>query len=206
MPSKLRKWTYWIFCLLAIAISFALLSVDQLSRSLPRQVIVLWPREARLEQFNDGIIYNLPVADGNDTRLTLFAVEGYLCVTYTGWIMSFQSSPTLQLSGHIFTYGYGPSERPIPSSLSIHWLVILCWLAAGSLPIWWTVRRVCREWLRSNRRDDACRKCGYLLIGNVSGTCPECGTPVPPSRRGPANAGDIRFHGNQEAFATKKRE
>jgi len=24
-----------------------------------------------------------------------------------------------------------------------------------------------------------CRKCGYSLIGNESGTCPECGTPIP---------------------------
>ena len=26
-----------------------------------------------------------------------------------------------------------------------------------------------------------CHKCGYDLTGNVSGICPECGTPVPPS-------------------------
>jgi hypothetical protein len=29
-------------------------------------------------------------------------------------------------------------------------------------------------------RDGRCRKCDYDLTGNISGVCPECGTPVPP--------------------------
>jgi hypothetical protein len=29
-----------------------------------------------------------------------------------------------------------------------------------------------------------CRKCGYNLTGNVSGRCPECGTPVGRSKAG----------------------
>jgi hypothetical protein len=33
-----------------------------------------------------------------------------------------------------------------------------------------------------------CRRCGYNLTGNVSGVCPECGTPVP--EQGSAGAGD----------------
>jgi hypothetical protein len=28
-----------------------------------------------------------------------------------------------------------------------------------------------------------CRECGYNLTGNVSGICPECGTPVPQSSK-----------------------
>jgi hypothetical protein len=28
-------------------------------------------------------------------------------------------------------------------------------------------------------RDGRCRKCDYDLTGNISGVCPECGTPVP---------------------------
>jgi len=31
---------------------------------------------------------------------------------------------------------------------------------------------------------DACRKCGYNLTGNVSGICPECGTPISAGARG----------------------
>jgi hypothetical protein len=42
------------------------------------------------------------------------------------------------------------------------------------------------EWATSNAatrprkrtRKDICAKCGYSLIGNVSGTCPECGTMI----------------------------
>ncbi|MCG8403574.1 MAG: hypothetical protein MI923_00105 [Phycisphaerales bacterium] len=26
-------------------------------------------------------------------------------------------------------------------------------------------------------------RCGYSLIGNLSGTCPECGTPVPDEKK-----------------------
>jgi hypothetical protein len=33
-------------------------------------------------------------------------------------------------------------------------------------------------WLRRRRRGDCCNKCGYSLIGNTSGVCPECGTRV----------------------------
>jgi hypothetical protein len=31
-----------------------------------------------------------------------------------------------------------------------------------------------------------CSNCGYNLTGNVSGVCPECGTPCQPAPRGPA--------------------
>ena len=34
-----------------------------------------------------------------------------------------------------------------------------------------------RRWRR--RRKGLCLKCGYDLKGNVSGTCPECGTKIP---------------------------
>jgi len=51
------------------------------------------------------------------------------------------------------------------------------------LPLIYTVRW--RSRLRRQRRvlAGACLRCGYSLTGNTSGTCPECGTPVPqPSR------------------------
>ncbi len=45
------------------------------------------------------------------------------------------------------------------------------------LPSLWFLRR----WI--NRPEPApgvfCKVCGYNLRGNVSGRCPECGTPVP---------------------------
>jgi predicted RNA-binding Zn-ribbon protein involved in translation (DUF1610 family) len=33
---------------------------------------------------------------------------------------------------------------------------------------------------RASTQEPCCRKCGYNLTGNVSGVCPECGTPVLP--------------------------
>lgn len=32
-------------------------------------------------------------------------------------------------------------------------------------------------------RENYCSKCEYCLIGNESGTCPECGTPIPNYKR-----------------------
>lgn len=35
-------------------------------------------------------------------------------------------------------------------------------------------------WLRRREYPEgACQTCGYNLSGNVSGICPECGTPIP---------------------------
>ncbi len=39
-------------------------------------------------------------------------------------------------------------------------------------------RRARRGWVLGPHM---CRVCGYNLTGNVSGICPECGTPIPPS-------------------------
>lgn len=50
--------------------------------------------------------------------------------------------------------------------------VCFCPLAAGLLTAvcWWAGRR--------RPVKGYCSSCGYDLTGNVSGTCPECGTPV----------------------------
>ena len=60
-------------------------------------------------------------------------------------------------------------------------VVLRFWYLAGLfavLPGRWVYRRVFRPWPVG-----VCRKCGYWLRGNVSGTCPECGTPVPEGQR-----------------------
>jgi hypothetical protein len=41
----------------------------------------------------------------------------------------------------------------------------------------------CRVWRRLGRAG-VCRTCGYDLTGNVSGVCPECGTPRESARAG----------------------
>jgi hypothetical protein len=44
---------------------------------------------------------------------------------------------------------------------------------ASLLPSYWVIARVLRH------RVGRCIACGYSLTGNTSGTCPECGTPIP---------------------------
>ena len=52
-------------------------------------------------------------------------------------------------------------------------VIVLACLVAG-----WIGRVVAL--VRSLRRSPLdCQHCGYSLAGNVSGVCPECGTPVP---------------------------
>lgn len=54
-------------------------------------------------------------------------------------------------------------------------------LASPLLPLVWLGRCV-RRWCsaRLARSVGHCRMCGYDLTGNVSGVCPECGTPATP--------------------------
>ncbi len=53
-------------------------------------------------------------------------------------------------------------------------------LAGGALwqlaPLFFVLRAVCLSWRQCQTRS-FCRRCGYNLHGNVSGRCPECGTP-----------------------------
>lgn len=54
------------------------------------------------------------------------------------------------------------------------WLPAACAVVAAS--VFWFVSRQ-----RSDDTVPRCAICGYNLTGNVSGVCPECGTPVPPT-------------------------
>jgi uncharacterized paraquat-inducible protein A len=45
-------------------------------------------------------------------------------------------------------------------------------------------RSIMRRKLQHRRRAmGCCIKCGYLLTGNVSGVCPECGSPIEEKRK-----------------------
>jgi hypothetical protein len=48
----------------------------------------------------------------------------------------------------------------------------------------WPGGRLALSWIRHTRgsRPDCCAGCGYSLAGNLSGVCPECGTPIRPDK------------------------
>jgi len=86
------------------------------------------------------------------------------------------------------------------------WAVLAAWVAFVAFLV---CSPVARERGRSAR--GLCTKCGYDLTANVSGVCPECGTPVPPDRaagNNPANdprtpfaRGLVRFLSTSVPFA-----
>jgi hypothetical protein len=49
---------------------------------------------------------------------------------------------------------------------------IIYGIAGACIGAYWAARR------RSRLGPPRCHKCDYLLIGNVSGVCPECGTKI----------------------------
>jgi len=44
---------------------------------------------------------------------------------------------------------------------------------------WWIFLALRQKRKRNRRANNMCVRCGYFLTGNTSGTCPECGNPVP---------------------------
>ena len=93
--------------------------------------------------------------------------------------------------GSVYTddrmYGIRQREHPVVYWNSAaydsprNWITeISLWEVTGGfavLPACWLLLRFIR---RSNRHSvGICSSCSYILTGNTSGVCPECGTPVP---------------------------
>lgn len=74
-------------------------------------------------------------------------------------------------------FGYGKTPKDDPTAAGYFGLVIPSWsliLLFALLPALWLYR-----WrIHPIRLPGQCRRCGYDLTGNTSGTCPECGAPV----------------------------
>ena len=89
----------------------------------------------------------------------------------------------------------GGKAEPIPKGLfdALNWLWMLLCLSYLAHVCWWFASGAARRhWARE--RDEAlgvrhCERCGYNLTGNVSGRCPERGTPVPDA---PAETKSVR--------------
>ncbi len=94
--------------------------------------------------------------------------------------------------------------HPVVQFLESLWWMPLILAAYHALGIVRPKRRECTMCAGTGRRDPGpiavqmvmteeqeadtgkCRRCEYDLRGNVSGICPECGTPIKPSADGPA--------------------
>ena len=68
---------------------------------------------------------------------------------------------------------------------SLGWTVLGIWIAGLALTTatWVRAYRIQREIELDDDYDaELCTKCQYNLTGNVSGVCPECGTPIAAAR------------------------
>jgi hypothetical protein len=72
------------------------------------------------------------------------------------------------------------------STFGTHCVVVPLWIPIllSGTALGWCGRRL---WQRP--ANGHCHACGYDLTGNVSGVCPECGTPVPPPASAPPGNG-----------------
>lgn len=94
--------------------------------------------------------------------IAMWASTSYLCVPYLGAYFSLPSAGYVML----FEGLTGPSS-PQASTIVIGNFVV--YTALGAL----------LAMLRPKKQiAGTCRKCAYDLTGNVSGTCPECGSPI----------------------------
>lgn len=78
--------------------------------------------------------------------------------------------------GHYYSW-WGTALPPAFAGALKYSFPVWCLLLV--LPIvWWIDRLLRRQWTRLRACAGLCQSCGYNLTGNVSGTCPECGTPI----------------------------
>ena len=68
---------------------------------------------------------------------------------------------------------YGGTAIEVP-----YWLLIVLTIVGARASVW-----IRQAWRTRRTRRGCCRKCGYDLRMNLSGTCPECGTAISESPR-----------------------
>ena len=138
--------------------------------------------------WDDAIVWH---ADGGDTFLE--TAKGTFCVRHVGYsrrtsdqrglkhiAMSMppgfdagvelsQASGTLPHLGFYFASMESMGQRFLT-------LMLPAWLIALSFGLLPSLRLL--RWRSARLSKSGCSACGYLLRGNTSGVCPECGTPV----------------------------
>jgi hypothetical protein len=100
------------------------------------------------------------------------------------WFDEYYRTPVRQFQfwgfkGYVARYGDDrPSDKCYSLTLPDRAIVAVTLIA----PLWWVVALVVR---RRRRNAGLYAKCSYDLTGNTSGTCPECGAPIPSSTATP---------------------
>ena len=98
-------------------------------------------------------------------------------------VINFLGVPTQSGEYHFlgFAFLYRDQEEDAKSSgfrsctiaFAAPWAAVV--VATGVLPILWGYKLYKRRRLKDHDAQLPCPKCGYSLIGNTSGVCPECG-------------------------------
>jgi hypothetical protein len=117
-------------------------------------------------------------------RMWGFCPVGRDIVDYEAWLRYLAIAPlhpgTHALPGGVvkFVFRPAPTSPLIPAMLAVsvpNWLAVL--ISASPVAVLLIrFRRTTRAGVR--HRANLCSACGYNLTGNVSGVCPECGTPI----------------------------
>jgi len=104
----------------------------------------------------------------------LFFVSNRTPAAYSGQRATVTTWRQFEVAGFEYSCGYmGTQPAPYVRLVRVPLLV----LALGLL-IWPAYALVGRLRCKRLAREGHCQGCGYDLTGNVSGVCPECGTPV----------------------------
>jgi predicted RNA-binding Zn-ribbon protein involved in translation (DUF1610 family) len=105
-----------------------------------------------------------------DVAEALITPQGIITLDDKGFgILPYNGSP------FISSYFRPTGEHVELSNISIREMRVRCWpvaLLLGIYPALFCHRRVRSSW---HKTPDRCPACGYSLIGNLSGACPECG-------------------------------
>jgi hypothetical protein len=138
---------------------------------VPTAVLWYWGRAATRASWRR---WRDRVRPGRRQRVTFWLVVGF-CVLHVLLLVS-----AVPACDSVIGFSFPPavgSGGPL-ESLELFTLPILFWGTPlwGTLWAWLWVRLRNRQ--LSKRRGEICLECGYLLVGNVSGRCPECGAKV----------------------------
>jgi len=128
--------------------------------------------------------------------ISVYAIEGALCAGFR--IPSQVLNP---LGGRGWHWRDTRPGRPWLVRLmrnNVQWLPYVKRIGGAvfvAVPLWIPLLAGLTPWLfrlwhRARRKPGHCRFCDYNLTGNVSGTCPECGTPISKQKDLPSRESD----------------